>query len=114
MSALPKAVVRPPNLSENKNPNLQISQNNLQFTDSSGSAQRRCLLDWMRASGPIDTLTARRDLNILMPASRIKELKNQGYSFHARRITITDEHGRSHSNIALYTLIGEPARKVAA
>jgi hypothetical protein len=82
--------------------------------ESGGSAQRHQLLEWMRNSGPIDTLTARRDLNILMPASRIKELKNQGYSFHTRRIAITDEHGRSHSNIAQYTLIGEPARKVAA
>lgn len=82
--------------------------------ESGGSAQRRQLLDWMRNSGPIDTLTARRDLNILMPASRIKELKNQGYAFHTRRITITDEYGRFHSSIALYTLIGEPAGKVAA
>ena len=82
--------------------------------ESGGSAQRRQLLDWMRNSGPIDTLTARRTLNILMPASRIKELKNQGYSFHTQRITITDEQGRSHSNIALYTLIGEPAGKVVA
>jgi len=82
--------------------------------ESGGSAQRRQLLEWMRNSGPIDTLTARRDLNILMPASRIKELKNQGYAFHTRRITITDEQGRSHSNIAQYTLIGEPARKVSA
>jgi len=82
--------------------------------ESGGSAQRRQMLDWMRNSGPIDTLTARRDLNILMPASRIKELKNQGYAFHTRRLTITDEHGRSHSNIALYTLIGEPAGKVPA
>lgn len=82
--------------------------------ESGGSAQRRQLLEWMRNRGPIDTITARRDLNILMPASRIKELKNQGYSFHTQRITITDEQGRSHSNIALYTLIGEPAGKVAA
>lgn len=89
-------------------------QNNLHLSENSLSAQRRCLLDWMRNSGPIDTLTARRDLNILMPASRIKELKNQGYTFHTRRISITDEHGRSHSNIALYALIGEPAQKVAA
>lgn len=82
--------------------------------ESGGSAQRRQLLDWMRNSGPIDTLTTRRDLSILMHASRIKELKNQGYALHTRRITITDEHGRFHSNIALYTLIGEPAGKVAA
>ncbi len=90
------------------------SQNSLHISENSISAQRRCLLDWMRNSGPIDTLTARRDLNILMPASRIKELKNQGYAFHTRRLTINDEHGRSHSNIALYTLIGEPAEKVPA
>lgn len=88
--------------------------NDLYLGENSLSAQRRCLLDWMRSSGPIDTLTARRDLNILMPASRIKELKNQGYTFHTQRITITDEQGRSHANIALYTLIGEPAREVAA
>jgi hypothetical protein len=90
------------------------SQNKSHLIDNSGSAQRCWLLDWMRNSGPIDTLTARRELNILMPASRIKELKNQGYIFHTQRITITDEQGRSHSNIAQYTLISEPARKVAA
>jgi len=90
------------------------NRNNLHLCENISSSQRRWLLDWMRNSGPIDTLTARRDLNILMPASRIKELKNQGYAFHTSRITITDEHGRSHSNIALYTLIGEPPRKVAA
>ena len=92
----------------------QDNQNKLHLNENSLSAQRRSLLEWMRNRGPIDTLTARRDLNILMPASRIKELKNQGYIFHTQRITITDEQGRSHSNIAQYTLIGEPARKVAA
>jgi hypothetical protein len=101
-------------LSDKKTSDQQVSQNSSRLTDNSGSAQRRCLLDWMRNSGPIDTLTARRDLNILMPASRIKELKNQGYSFHTQRITITDEQGRSHSNIALYALVSEPAKKVAA
>ncbi|WP_095148460.1 helix-turn-helix domain-containing protein [Pseudomonas sp. Irchel s3a18] len=90
------------------------NQNNAQLIDNNGSAQRRWLLDWMRNSGPIDTLTARRDLNILMPAARIKELKNQGYTFHTQRITITDEYGRVHGNIALYALIGEPPQKVAA
>ncbi|MBV7489563.1 helix-turn-helix domain-containing protein [Pseudomonas sp. PDM30] len=92
----------------------QDNQNKLHLNENSLSAQRRSLLEWLRNRGPIDTLTARRDLNILMPASRIKELKNQGYIFHTQRITITDEHRRSHSNIAQYTLIGEPARRVAA
>ena len=92
----------------------QDNQNKLHLNENSLSAQRRSLLEWLRNRGPIDTLTARRELNILMPASRIKELKNQGYIFHTQRITITDEQGRSHSNIAQYTLIGEPARKVAA
>ena len=49
-------------------------------------------------------LTARRELNILMPAARIKELKDLGHAIHAHRITLTDEQGRTHCGIALYYL----------
>lgn len=81
--------------------------------NTSGSAQRRRLLEWMRSTS-IDTICARRDLNILMPAARIKELKNMGYVIHTQRIKITDDLGRSHNGIALYSLISEPHSKVAA
>ncbi|VVM99083.1 helix-turn-helix domain-containing protein [Pseudomonas fluorescens] len=101
-------------MTDKKKADQQASHKNTHLDNTSGSAQRRRLLDWMRSNGPIDTMAARRDLNILMPAARIKELKDQGYTFHTQRVTITDEQGRAHSSIALYTLIGEPTRRAAA
>jgi hypothetical protein len=101
-------------MTDKKKADQQASHNKSPLDDTSGSAQRRRLLNWMRNNGPIDTMAARRDLNILMPAARIKELKDRGYTFHTQRVTITDEQARSHSNIALYTLIGEPTQRAAA
>lgn len=101
-------------MTDKKKADQKASPEKSQIDNTSSSAQRLRLLNWMRTNGSIDTLTARRDLNILMPAARIKELKNQGYTFHTQRITITDEQGRTHSSIALYALIGEPARRAAA
>jgi hypothetical protein len=72
--------------------------------DTSATAQQQRLLVRLQR-GPVDTLLARRELNILMPAARIKELRNQGHEIHAQYITITDEQGHTHRGIALYTLI---------
>lgn len=66
-------------------------------------AQRTRLLQRLQL-GPVDTLTARSKLNILMPAARVKELKDLGYDIRTRRITLTDEHGYIHHGIALYYL----------
>lgn len=74
------------------------------LNNTTALAQRHRLLERLK-SGPIDTLLARRELNILMPAARIKELKDQGHEIHPQYITITDEHGHTHHGIALYTLI---------
>ena len=76
---------------------------NTTIQNSSASAQRARLLT-RRQLGPVDTLTARRELNILMPAARIKELKERGHPIHAQRITLADEQGCSHHGIALYYL----------
>ncbi len=54
--------------------------------------------------GPVDTLTARSELNILAPAPRIKELKERGHNIQKQSITMTDEQGRTHYGIALYYL----------
>ncbi|VXC40051.1 conserved hypothetical protein [Pseudomonas sp. 8BK] len=70
---------------------------------SSSSAQRARLLARLQL-GPIDTLTARRELNILMPAARIKELKERGNPISKQSISMTDEQGRTHHGIALYYL----------
>lgn len=70
---------------------------------SSASAQRARLLARLQ-HGPVDTITARRELNILMPAARIKELRERGHPILAQRISMTDDQGRTHHGIALYYL----------
>lgn len=76
---------------------------NVTIQNISASAQRARLLARLQL-GPIDTLTARSELNILMPAARIKELKERGHPIRAQRISKTDEQGRTHHGIALYFL----------
>ena len=80
---------------------------------TSTEAQRARLLARLKA-GPIDTITARRELNILMPAARIKELREAGYPIETQRITLIDDHGRNHSGIALYYLRTNPEAGRAA
>ena len=71
--------------------------------NTSANAQRTRLLARLQL-GPVDTITARRELNILMPAARIKELKDRGHNIHAQRISLTDDQDRTHHGIALYYL----------
>jgi len=73
---------------------------NLDFT---AFAQRKRLLNHLRR-GPIDTIAARRDLNIMMPAARIRELRKAGYLIRTSRVAKRDDLGREHSNVAMYSL----------
>lgn len=91
-------------MTDKKKADQQASPNNFETNYiTSGHAQRTRLLTRLQL-GPIDTLTARRELNILMPAARIKELKNLGHEIRSHRITHIDEQGRPHHGIALYYL----------
>jgi hypothetical protein len=71
--------------------------------DNSTDAQRVRLLARLYA-GPVDTFTARSELNILMPAARVKELRELGYPIKTHRITLADDHGRPHHGVAMYYL----------
>ena len=71
--------------------------------NTSANAQCSRLLERLQLD-PTDTLTARRELNILMPTARIKELKERGHCTHAPRISLTGDQGRPHNDIALYYL----------
>ncbi len=73
----------------------------MQTSDSATEAQRARLLARVQES-PIDTLSARTELNILHPAARIQELRDRGYPIKTHLITKTDEHGRKHQRVALY------------
>lgn len=76
------------------------------YTDLSANAQRRRLLDALRC-GPITTLEARRNLEVLMPATRIFELRAVGYEIVTLRVFQETESGVKH-NIARYVLMAEP------
>jgi hypothetical protein len=65
-------------------------------TGNSTSAQRQRLLERLRHT-PITTLEARSQLDILMPATRIFELRKQGFEIDTFRTLAATECGKSHS-----------------
>lgn len=87
-----------------------LSQGN---TNTSNDAQNVRLAVHLR-QGQSDTFTIARDLNICRPGARICDLRNRGYKILTNLITLTDEWGRIHRRVAMYTLIAEPSVKEAA
>ncbi|MHA6127924.1 helix-turn-helix domain-containing protein [Pseudomonas fluorescens group sp. PF-1] len=81
--------------------------------DTSNSAQNNRLAGRME-QGSIDTFAIMRELNICRPSARICDLRAAGYKILTNRITLTDEWGRIHRGVAVYTLIAKPGVKVAA
>lgn len=88
-------------MTDKKKADQQASPKKTHIHDTSSHAQRTRLLARIQI-GPIDTPTARRELNIMMPAARVKELREQGHPIKTHRITTTDDQGRTHHGVALY------------
>ena len=82
-------------------------------SNTSINAQNARLAAHLRR-GQSDTFTIMRELNICRPGARICDLRNAGYKIITNRVTMTDEWGRIHKGVAVYTLIAEPGAKVAA
>ncbi len=93
-------------MTNKKRANQQASPKTSRINDTSTAAQRDRLLAWLKQCA-VDTITARRDLNILAPAARVRELRLSGYPIKTQRITLTDDQGRTHLGIALYFLSSE-------
>lgn len=72
---------------------------------NSASAQRARLLERLKLT-PVDTITARRELDILMPATRIFELRAEGKRIDTVRVMRPTDEGKLHS-VAMYVLQGE-------
>jgi len=73
------------------------------MSSNSAKAQRERLLMALR-SGPVTTLEARSLLDILMPATRVHELRHgQGLNIRADWILRPTESGQLH-RVAIYTL----------
>lgn len=79
---------------------------NRSCTDLSADAQRSRLLERLR-KGPVTTLEARRELEVLAPAARIWELRARGYVIDTVRVSQATETGIKH-NVAMYVLRSEP------
>lgn len=62
--------------------------------------QRQILLAQLNIA-PVDTLTARRDLDILCPAARVLELRRCGYRIETTWVKRRTDCGREH-RVALY------------
>nr|WP_298168333.1 helix-turn-helix domain-containing protein [uncultured Pseudomonas sp.] len=86
-----------------KKADQQASPKKMHLNDTTAEAQRARLLERLQL-GPVDTITARSELNIMMPAARIKELREAGHNIQTHRLTLTDDQGRTHHGVARYYL----------
>ena len=89
----------------------QASHENTQVDNINETTQCARLLKRLKI-GPVDTLTARRELSILMPAARIKELKDLGHKILKHTLALTDDQGHTHHGMALYYLSTNPPAEV--
>lgn len=78
------------------------------YADLSASAQRHRLLDALRCDS-VSTLEARRNLDILHPAMRVRKMCLDGYDIRTVRIAADTGFGVKHS-VACYVLFAEPER----
>lgn len=65
-------------------------------------AQRKRILDYLHTQ-PLDTLTARKELDVMHPAARVMELRKQGVGIKAVKIDRSSDCGKIH-RVACYVL----------
>lgn len=93
-----------------KNPSTKsgADRDDRHFADNSAAAQRARLRDALRIA-PVSTIQARRNLDIMMPGTRIHELRHRdGMKIDTVRTKEPTECGKLH-NVALYVLKSEVA-----
>lgn len=75
------------------------------FKDTSTENQQNMVLMALRDS-PKTTIELRHDYGVMMPAARVRELREQGYRIDTVRITSLTPDGIKHSKVAKYVLRG--------
>ena len=70
---------------------------------STAYSQRQQILDWLILHNTLTTLQARKELDIMHPAARIQELREQGHNI----ITYwaTEDTGKGCHRVARYVLL---------
>ena len=71
-------------------------KNTGKHNDNSANSQRTRLVEHLQEHGSITTIEARRDLDIMMPAARIFELRKLGYKIDTIWTNATTEQGKKH------------------
>lgn len=71
-------------------------------SENSVAAQRNRILDFLRKR-PLDTLTARKELDIMHPAARVMELRKHGVRIKTIEIDRASDCGEIH-RVACYVL----------
>lgn len=79
-------------------------ESHLKSNDTSAENQRNIILNALKES-PKTTIQLRHDYGVMMPAARIKELREQGYSINTVRMTCFTPDEIRHSNVAQYVLV---------
>lgn len=74
--------------------------------DYTTTEQQKRVLQALR-EGPQSTFDLRSRYNVMMPAARIKELRDMGYQIDTIRHSGEDDYGRKHPAVALYVLVEE-------
>lgn len=89
-------------------PNYQPPAEPIQ--DVSAASQRQRILAALVKAGAdgITTIQARAELNTMMPAARIKELREEGYKIATMRQPVLDDYGRKHPGVGRYVLLATP------
>lgn len=77
----------------------------INFNDTSTENQQTIVLSALRES-PKTTIELRHDFGVMMPAARIKELREQGNRIDTVRISCLTPDGIKHSKVAKYVLRG--------
>jgi len=71
-------------------------------TGNSVAAQRNRIMDFLRVR-PLDTLTARKELDVMHPAARVMELRKRGVRIKTIEIDRESDCGKIH-RVACYVL----------
>lgn len=70
--------------------------------ENTAIAQRKRILEYLHTQ-PLDTLTARKELDVMHPAARVMELRKQGVGIKTVKIDRPSDCGKIH-RVACYVL----------
>ena len=74
--------------------------------DTRSESQRARIIARLKER-PATTIDMMKELNVMRPAARIRELRDLGHDIRTHLMEVEDEWGRTHTRVALYYL---PAR----